>query len=230
VPGSRAQASGKGAAKAGTVRQQENMMKNEATKGRLRVFTTELFPVAISLFSLFLSTFNFYVGYLKRPDIDFVVAPYISQVVDSRSGNEAFYIPLTVVNRGARPGTVLSFELTVTRSPDSQQAEYFAQYYGQADNPFGLGVFFTPLSLNGYSSVSQTVCFYPTGTRQGAFFSPAGNYDFQVIASVANVQAGDPKRTVQDFHVALTDEMLGVMKATPGGMYPYPIPVKLQAP
>ena len=205
-------------------------MKVEASKGRLRILATEVFPVTISLFSLCLSTFNFYFGYLKAPDINFVVAPYISQVVDAHSGNEAFFIPVTVINRGARPGTVLSFELTVTRSPDGQQADYFAQYYGQTDNPFGLGVFFTPLSLNGYSSVSQTVCFYPTGPRQGEFFSVAGDYDFQMVAVVANVQARAQKQTVQDFHVALTNEMIGVMKATQGGMYPYPIPIKMQAP
>ena len=205
-------------------------MKDEASKGRLRIFATEFFPVTISLFSLFLSTFNFYVGYLKAPDINFVVAPYISQVVDSHSGNEAFYIPITVINRGARPGTVLSFELTVTRSADDGQADYFAQYYGQPDNPFGLGAFFTPLSLNGYSSVSQTICFYPTGAHQGTFFSLAGDYDFKVIALVANVQARAQKQAVQEFHVSLTDDMLGVMKATPGGMYPYPIPVKAQVP
>lgn len=200
-------------------------MSAEAPKGRLRVVATEFFPVTISLFSLFLSTFNFYVGYLKAPDIDFVVAPFISQVVDAKSQNEAFYVPLTVINRGARPGTVLSFELVASRPGDGQRADYFAQYYGQQNNATSLGDFFTPLSLNGYSSISQTVCFYPTGSRTGTFFSKPGDYEFQITATVANVQARSQKATVQAFHVQLTEGMIALMQANPVGEYPYPIPV-----
>ncbi len=122
-------------------------MKPEPSKGCLRIIATEFFPIGISIFSLLLSMFNLYVNYLKSPDINFVVAPYITQVVDAGSRNEAFFVPLTVINRGARPGTVTSFKLIVTYEPENLQTDYFAQYYGKQDNALLVGDFFTPMSL-----------------------------------------------------------------------------------
>jgi len=205
-------------------------MKIEPSKGRLRIVATEFVPVTIALCSLGLSTFNLYVNYLKAPDINFVVAPYINHVVDSRSKNEAFFIPLTIINRGARPGTVLSFQLTVTHVSDGLQTSYFAQYYGLPNSAGATGDFFTPLSLNGYSSDSKTTCFYPQGSRIGTFFSATGDYEFQVTAVIANVQASSQKAIVQNFHVLLSDGMAAVMKTQVNGEYPYPIPVSTRQP
>ena len=204
-------------------------MKTEPSKGFVRILATEFVPVTISVVSLLLSTFNLYVNYLKTPDISFVVAPYINHVVDSRSGNEAFFIPVTMINRGARPGTVLSFELTVTRVSDKSQADYFAQYFGQQNDAAAVGQFFTPLSLNGYSSDSRTVCFYPAGARSGRLFSGASDYVFVVSAVTANVSASSRKATKQTFVVHLTDQMTTVMAAQPNGEYPFPIPVESNA-
>jgi hypothetical protein len=201
-------------------------MKTESSKGFFRIIATEFFPIGISIFSLILSTINLYINYLKSPDINFVVAPYITQLVDVNSNNEAFFIPLTVINRGARPGTVMSLKLVVTYMNDNTQADYYAQYYGQ-DNHAGLtGDFFTPVSLSGYSSVSHTICFYPAGKRYGNFFTATGPYRFQVMAVTANVQASSQNMIIQTFQISLTDEMEAVMKSRSDGSYPYPIPVE----
>jgi hypothetical protein len=201
-------------------------MKSEPSKGCLRIVATEFFPIGISIFSLLLSVFNLYVNYLKSPDINFVIAPYVTQVVDTGSRNEAFFIPVTVVNRGARPGTVLSFKLVIDREPDNRQADYYAQYYGQQNNALLVGNFFTPLSLSGYSSISNTICFYPPGSRFGNFFTGTGLYKFQVTAVVANVQGSSQRTIIQTFQVHLTDEMAALMKSRTDGEYPYPIPVE----
>lgn len=201
-------------------------MKSETPKGCLRIIATEFFPIGISIVSLLLSTFNLYVNYLKSPDINFIVAPYITQLVDAKSGNEAFFIPLTVINRGARPGSVLSLKLVVTNETNKRQADYFAQYYAQQENAEVIGDFFTPLSLSGYSSVSHTICFYPPGSRVGNFFTGPGIYRFLVIAVIANVQASSQQTITQTFKVNLTDEMAALMKPRKDGAYPYPIAVE----
>ena len=122
---------------------------SNAAMGCLEFLLTKMFPITISIISLLLSTFNLYVNYLRAPDIGFVVAPYISHAVDTSSSNEGFFIPITVVNRGARPGTVSSFDLTVTHLETQKQAGYFSQYYSK-DNEFLLiGSYFTPISLEG---------------------------------------------------------------------------------
>ena len=175
---------------------------------------------------MLLSTFNLYVNYLKSPDISFVVAPYITQVVDAGSHNEAFFIPLTVINRGARPGTVTSFKLVVTYEPENLQTDFFAQYYAKQDNALLVGDFFTPMSLSGYSSTSHTICFYPPGSRFGDFFTGTGLYKFQVTAVIANVQGNSQQTITQTFQINLTDEMKRVMKTRPDGEYPFPMPVE----
>jgi hypothetical protein len=145
--------------------------------------------------------------------------------VDNNSGNEAFFIPLTIINRGARPGTVLDFELTVTNLQTQKQAQYSAQYYAKPDEQRTLGSFFSPMSLEGYSSKSQTLCFYPPGLNTNKILADAGNYKFEIRAVIANVRNASQKSILQTFTVALTDEMVAAMKATPDGEYPFPIKI-----
>jgi hypothetical protein len=205
------------------------MKSNTASSasGCLKFIATELIPLGISIVALILSIFNFYINYLKSPEISFVVAPYISHVVDDASRNEAFFIPLTVINRGARPGTVLSFELTVTHELTQNKADYFGQYFAKKDDQRIIGDLFSPMSLQDYSTGSQTVCFYPIGSHPGNFFSEAGVYDFAVKALVANVQNNAQRSITQNFHVIVTDEMVAVMRTQPDGEYPYPLRAEL---
>ncbi len=202
-------------------------MKSNAATGCLKFLTTELFPITISIISLLLSSFNLYVDYLKSPDISFVVAPYISHVVDASSGNEAFFIPVTVINRGAQPGTVLSFDLTVMHLPTQRQIDYGAQYYAQEGDVSTGEHLFTPMSLQGYSTDSQTVGFYPVGSRQGNFFSATGVYEFQVHAAVTNVKNQYRKEVSQVFRISLTDEMFAVMQSRLDSEYPYPMKIEM---
>ncbi len=119
-------------------------MKTNTATGCLEYITTKLFPITISLISLLLSSVNLYINFLRSPNLSFDIAPYISQVIDDGSGKEAFFIPLTVLNRGARPGTVLTFELTVTNTQTNKQASYSSQYYAKSDEQRILGEFFSP--------------------------------------------------------------------------------------
>jgi hypothetical protein len=199
-------------------------MKSNNVTSCLELVVTKMLPIGISLVSLALSTFNLYVDNLKSPDISFTVAPYISHAVDSQSRNEGFFIPLTVVNRGARPGTILSFDLTVTYQSTQNQASYFAQYYAVDDDFRLIGDYFSPMSLHGYSTSSKTVIFYPPGLRAGNFFSEPGVYEFKVTGIAANVRDKSQKTLVQTFQVTLTTEMIALMDED--GKYPFPMKIE----
>jgi hypothetical protein len=194
--------------------------------GCLEVIGTKIFPIVISIISLMLSSFNFYVNSLKAPSISFTIAPYVSHVVDNNSGNESFFIPITAINRGARPGTLLSFELTVTHLPTQKQASYFGQYFAKPDEQNLIGNSFSPITLQGYSTDSKVICFYPQGFRAEKIFSLAGEYQFDVKAVSANVSGSSPKNIVQTFRITLTDEMVTVMNSTPDGEYPFPLRIE----
>ena len=187
----------------------------------------DVVAIVISLISFVISTINVYVTNLKSPDLSMVIAPYIRQIVDDSSLNEAFFIPVTIVNQGAKPGAILSFELVLTYTPTGEQETYNAQYFTQEDNSELLGSFFTPLNLAGYSADGRTVCFYPRGKRDGVFFGKIGTYEFSITGVAANVQGRSQKRIFQNFKVELTQEMYDQMQLESDLEYPYPIQIEL---
>jgi hypothetical protein len=195
-------------------------------QGLLR-FTREALAIVISIISFFISTVNVYVTNLKSPDLSMIVAPYIRQVVDNTSLNEAFFIPLTIINQGARPGSLTSFELVITYLPTGEQETYYSQYFTQEDNSELLGSFFSPMNLTGYSSDGRTVCFYPLGKREGNFFAETGTYEFTLMGLAANVRGRPQKRITQVFNIELTDEIHSQMQQTPDHEYPYPMPIEI---
>jgi hypothetical protein len=189
--------------------------------------TKEALAVGISIISFIISAVGFYTGSLKAPDIDFIPAPYIKQVVDNQSLNEAFFIPLTITNRGARSGSLLSLELAVTYLPEGRRETYFGQYFAASGNQTLVGDFFTPISLAGYSTTSVTVCFYPLGRREGNFFAQEGEYEFHVIGKTANARGKEDIRIIQTFLIQVDGEMAAAMQTQADGEYPYSLPIML---
>jgi len=196
--------------------------KPQGFKGALS-FTKDLLAIIISVISFIISTVNVYVTNLKAPDLSLTVAPFVRQVVDNQSRNEAFFIPLTVTNRGAKPGSLVSFELSVNYLPTGEQQGYYGQYFAQENNSELLGSFFAPINLNGYSAISRTVCFYPQGRREGNFFSRTGSYEFTVTGMAANVKGDSQNRILKVFRIELTQEMYAQMQAQPDGEYVFPM-------
>ena len=188
----------------------------------------DLIALSISIVSFLISSFTLYSTRLKAPDITFTIAPYLKHVVDDRSLNEAFFIPITITNRGAQPGTLLAFELTVTRLADGEQQTYYGQYLAQPNNPSIIGDFFTPITLYGQSSVSHTVCFYPPGQRRGSILTLSGDYSFSIRSRVANGRERVTQTPGAVFSVRLDDDMLALLRSQPDGEYPYPLTVELR--
>jgi hypothetical protein len=95
---------------------------------------------------------------------------------------EVFEIPITVVNEGARTGTVLSLDLEVT----NPQMRASKQFYSAGLGPWSVAkvhgeglVPFAPFSLAGRSSHSATVLFYAReDSRIRQIAEAPGRYEF----------------------------------------------------
>jgi hypothetical protein len=188
--------------------------------------TIDIIAVVVSLISFVISAVTIYESSLKPPEMSFLIAPYVKQVVDNQSHNEAFFIPLTVINRGAQPGTLFSFELNVTHVPSGEEQKFFGQYFTADNSQSEIGAFFTPITLNGYSSEAVTVCFYPLGQRSGNFFARKGSYRFEVLGRAANVRDASDQIKRDAFSINVDDGMLAVMQGQPDGEYIYPMAIQ----
>jgi hypothetical protein len=203
------------------------MGDSKPVRSRLNFGTTkEVIAVVVSLVSFLVSIASYYATSLKAPDLAFYPAPYIRHVVDGQSLNEAFFIPITLVNRGARAGTLVSVDLLVTYLPDGVQKRYYGQYFAQDNAQDLIGGYFTPINLPGNSSASNTVCFYPLGASAGNLFSRSGEYEFSLSGRLANVRNQGVQAITTTFRITVDDKMAAAMQAEPDGEYRFPIPVK----
>ncbi len=113
--------------------------------------------VAMSMYSLWRTS-------LKRADLHVFVSPVIRYASPYQNSIfEVFEIPLTVINEGAQTGTILSFDLEVTNSQNGTSKLFYSAGLGpwSLAKVKGEGLMpFTPVSLTGRSSQSETVLFY----------------------------------------------------------------------
>jgi hypothetical protein len=137
--------------------------------------------VVVSLYSLWRTS-------LQRADLRVFVPPIVRYASPyQNSVFEVFEIPMTVVNDGARTGTVLSLDLEVT-SVETGKSKLF---YSAGLGPWSLAKVkgeglapFTPISLTGRASQSDTVLFYArTDSRVLQIVEAPGVYRFSIIAS-----------------------------------------------
>ena len=119
--------------------------------------------------AVLLSGYSLWQTSLRRAQLQTFVSPLIRYASPYQNSIfEVFEIPLTVLNEGARSGTVLSMELEVN-NPQTGASKYF---YSAGLGPWSLAKVqgegllpFTPLSLPGHSSQSATILFYARETR-----------------------------------------------------------------
>jgi hypothetical protein len=109
---------------------------------------------------------------------------------------EAFEIPITIINSGARTGTVLSVDLVVTDQERRLTKRFYSACFGQwnLEKSRGPGFDpFAPMSLAGRTSQSKTVLFYPRNDETvQQIVQGAGNFLFNLSLNIA----GAAPRTV----------------------------------
>lgn len=147
------------------------------------------FAALLSAFALSFSGLSFYESVMKSPDLEVYVPPVIHYARDQGGDVEVLAIPLTVVNSGARTGTVLSMRLDAeSLRPDAEvkTKSYYSAYLGDPpvsdDTPNRA---FAPLSLAGRTTFSDTVRFYPIGNPLPHLIDDAGDYRFTLTLTTA---------------------------------------------
>jgi hypothetical protein len=114
--------------------------------------------------ALIVSLYGLWQSSLKRAELTVFVAPIIRYASPYQNSNfEAFCIPLTVANEGARTGTVLSLRLTVSDPLSNQSKRFYSADFGEwSIERAQKGDFrpFAPIVLAGHSSHTETIIFH----------------------------------------------------------------------
>lgn len=143
----------------------------------------------LSAFALGFSGLSFYESVLKTASLEVYVPPVIHYARDDGGDIELFAIPLTVVNSGARTGTVLTMELeaeSLRPGAEVKTKRYYSAFIGEHPvKQDETNHSFAPLSLAGRSTFSDTVRFYPEGNPLPRLVDEAGDYRFTLRVTPA---------------------------------------------
>jgi hypothetical protein len=147
------------------------------------------FASLLSAVALSFSGLSYYESVVKTADLEIYVAPVIQYGRDKEGYLELFAIPLTVVNSGARTGTVLSMNLEVEALDPAAKlktAQYYSAYRGEhPTDSRAVSQAFAPMSLAGRETFSDTVRFYPAATPAKRLVNAAGDYRFTLTLRTA---------------------------------------------
>jgi hypothetical protein len=140
----------------------------------------------LSAMALGFSGISFYLSALQGPGLEVYVPPTIHYARDGGGDIELFAIPVTIVNDGARTGTVLSIELDVENVKDHKAKRYYSAFLGEHPrNTDALNRQFAPLSIPGRGVFAETVRFYPAGNPLPKLVEEAGEYRFRLKLNTA---------------------------------------------
>ena len=143
-----------------------------------------------SALALVFSAYSLYETALRRPDLRAFVPPVVRYSQPYNSNFEVFEVPVTVVNLGARAGTVLSMDLDVTNPRTKTTRKFYSSDFGRwtMDNANALAFRpFAPISLPGKASSSDCVLFYSRDDQKDQTIAEqkGGNLTFTLSLNTA---------------------------------------------
>jgi hypothetical protein len=115
----------------------------------------------ISLLSLVFAAWSLFETALRQPILTLYAGPFWLYGRGADTDDEVLTVPITFANNGARPGAVLSLELTVEKS-GGRGREFVASAVVPSDRDRAL---FAPISVAGRTAYTASVIFTP---RDGA--------------------------------------------------------------
>jgi hypothetical protein len=149
----------------------------------------------LSALALIFSGFSFYETSLKTAELAVYVPPVIQYARDGGGDTELFAIPVTIVNDGARTGTVLLMELEAENLKDGTQPKvkrYYSAFFGEHPREaVSANRAFAPLSIPGRSTFTETIRFYPIGEPLPRLVQDAGEFKFTLKLQTAKSNSGD---------------------------------------
>ena len=131
----------------------------------------------VSGIALLFSGFSFYQTVVKQPDLHVYVPPVFHLGRDETGKLETISVPITISNRGAREGAILSVDLQVRSKSGDKERTFYSAYFGSrpkaANDPFA------PIAVPGRSSYSGTVLFYPKDDGKNIILEK-GDYQLKI--------------------------------------------------
>jgi hypothetical protein len=148
---------------------------------------TNIMPMLMSLVALMFSGYSLYESALRAPQLSIFVAPRIDYTDPDRpeAVREVFILPLTIANDGARPATVLAFNLEVVNPRTGQKKMFYSARLGTwGERPLRP---FAPVVLAGRATFSNAVQFEPRNgeTVPRILDQEAGKYTFKLTLETA---------------------------------------------
>lgn len=152
----------------------------------------------LSAVALAFSAYSLWDTSLKSSDIRIFVPPVVSYSSPEQNSNfEVIGIPITITNEGARTGTVLQFDLSVTDPRTNQTKRFYSADFGRwTMEKARAGAFepFAPISLAGRTSRTEQVLFYTRGRgeKPNELIREPGPYVFTLTVDEAEKMGGEP--------------------------------------
>ena len=146
----------------------------------------------VSAFAFAFSGVSFYETVMKQPQLAVYVPPVLHYGQDGGGDTELFAIPITISNDGARTGTVLSMELTAENVKTKVVKTFYAAYFGEHSKSDVMPRAFAPLSIQGRSTFSDTIRFYPAGNPKPAVLEAPGEVKFTLALQTVKPAPSDP--------------------------------------
>lgn len=143
--------------------------------------------------ALLVSGYSMWSSKLTPAKLKVLVPPVIAYASPYQNSNfEAFEVPVTLVNEGARTGTVLSIDLEVTDPRTKATKRFYSADFGRWSLERTNNLPFAPLSLAGHTRQTETVLFHTRGDdeKPDQMVYEKGPYSFRLILD----DGSDPKR------------------------------------
>ncbi len=139
------------------------------------------------------SAFTLWHTSLRAADLKSFVPPLIRYASPyQNSVFEVFEIPLTVINAGARTGTVLSVDLMVTEPRGRLSKRFYSACLGPWHREKPVFKPFAPMSLAGRASENETLLFYPRSDETVMqIVQEPGRHLFRLTLNVAEARTPD---------------------------------------
>ena len=145
-----------------------------------------------SAFAVAFSGYSLFEGSVRQPDLKAFVPPVVQYAQPYQNSNfEVFAVPVTIVNSGARTGTVLGIDLVVTGLAKGETKTFYSADLGNwtlaTARAFGFKPF-SPISIPGKTSFSDVVLFYPRRDEKvQAVVAETGTYRLSLTLNTAEV-------------------------------------------
>jgi hypothetical protein len=144
----------------------------------------------VAVVAFLMSAYSLWQSTLKRSNLTVFVAPIIRYASPYQNTNfEAFAVPLTIANDGARTGAVLSLGLIVRDPANNVSKRFHSADFGEwSIEKQQTGGFrpFAPIVLAGRTSHTDTVVFHAnTDETVMQIVQATGKYEFTLTLDIA---------------------------------------------